>query len=33
MKAVPQLASLGPIFKSANPVQLTEEETEYNIKV
>lgn len=31
LKAVPQLAALGPIFKSSRPVQLTEEETEYKI--
>jgi coatomer protein complex subunit gamma len=28
---VPQLASLGAIFKSSQPIQLTEEETEYNV--
>ena len=27
--SVPSLASLGPIFKSSNPIELTESETEY----
>ncbi|GAB4819163.1 hypothetical protein N2152v2_006209 [Parachlorella kessleri] len=31
LKAVPQLAALGPIFKTSRPLQLTEEETEYKI--
>ena len=31
MRAVPQLAALGPIFKSCAPVQLTEDETEYKV--
>jgi hypothetical protein len=30
-QAVPQLASLGPLFKSCAAVRLTEEDTEYNI--
>lgn len=29
----PQFASLGPLFRSAEPLLLTEEETEYNIAV
>lgn len=29
----PEFANLGPLFKSADPVLLTEEETEYNISV
>jgi len=28
---VPELAALGPIFKSSAPVQLTEEGTEYSV--
>lgn len=31
LRAVPQLAALGPIFKSCAPVQLTEDETEYKV--
>jgi coatomer subunit gamma len=31
LKAVPQLASLGPILKSCPAVQLTEDETEYKV--
>lgn len=31
LKAVPQLAALGPVFKTCPPVQLTEEETEYKV--
>ncbi|EFN55078.1 hypothetical protein CHLNCDRAFT_31542 [Chlorella variabilis] len=31
LKAVPQLAALGPVFKTCSPVQLTEEETEYKV--
>jgi len=30
---VPQFAEYGQLFKSSEPVQLTEEETEYNIVV
>lgn len=30
---VPQFAEYGRLFKSSEPVQLTEEETEYNIVV
>ncbi|KAK9828743.1 hypothetical protein WJX72_001875 [[Myrmecia] bisecta] len=33
LKTLPQLAGLGPVFKSSAPAQLTEEETEYNIVV
>lgn len=33
VRAVPQFAHLGPLFKSAEPLLLTEEETEYNISV
>lgn len=33
LKSVPQLASLGPLFKSSTAVRLTEEDTEYNILV
>lgn len=31
IKAVPQLARLGPVLKTCRPVQLTEDETEYKI--
>lgn len=31
LKGVPQLAALGPVFKTCPPVQLTEEETEYKV--
>ena len=31
LKAVPELADLGPVFKTCAPVQLTEEETEYHV--
>ena len=31
MERVPQLASLGPLFKSSSPVELTEAETEYYV--
>lgn len=31
VRAVPQLAGLGPVFKTSPPVQLTEEETEYKV--
>ena len=31
MKSVPELASLGTSFKTCAPIQLTEEETEYNV--
>eukprot|EP01024_Parvocaulis_polyphysoides_P052832 TRINITY_DN5241_c0_g1_i1.p1 TRINITY_DN5241_c0_g1~~TRINITY_DN5241_c0_g1_i1.p1 ORF type:complete len:543 (+),score=101.51 TRINITY_DN5241_c0_g1_i1:1-1629(+) len=33
LKSVPQLAHLGKPFKTCPPIQLTEEETEYNISV
>lgn len=33
LKKVPQFAKYGKLFKSSEPVQLTEEETEYNIVV
>ncbi len=33
LSTVPQLAALGPLFKSSEPLQLTEEETEYSINV
>lgn len=29
LKQIPALASLGPLFKASEPVQLTESETEY----
>ena len=31
LKGVPELAGLGPVFKTCAPVQLTEEETEYHV--
>lgn len=31
MRSVPELASLGAVFKTCAPVQLTEEETEYHV--
>lgn len=31
LKTVPQLAGLGPVFRTSAPVQLTEEETEYKV--
>jgi hypothetical protein len=31
LQHIPQFAKLGPVFKSAEPLLLTEEETEYNI--
>lgn len=30
--AIPQFANLGPLFKSSAPIELTEADTEYNIK-
>lgn len=33
LETVPQLAALGSVFKSSEPVQLTEEDTEYSINV
>ncbi len=33
LRDIPELAHLGPVFKSADPLLLTEEETEYNIAV
>jgi len=32
LKAVPALSGLGPLFKSSEPLSLTEAETEYNVK-
>ncbi|KAG5448488.1 Coatomer subunit gamma-2 [Clonorchis sinensis] len=32
LAAVPQLAGLGPIFKSSKPVELSEEDTEYAVR-
>ena len=31
VRAMPQFKALGPLFKSSEPVKLTEEETEYSI--
>ncbi|KAL6780450.1 COPG1 [Auxenochlorella protothecoides x Auxenochlorella symbiontica] len=31
LASVPQLAALGPVFKTSAPIQLTEEETEYKV--
>ena len=31
LQRIPQLSDLGPVFKSAEPLLLTEEETEYSI--
>lgn len=31
LKSVPELAALGPVWKTCSPVQLTEEETEYKV--
>jgi coatomer subunit gamma len=31
LRAVPEIAALGPVFKSCSPVQLTEDETEYKV--
>ena len=33
LHSFPAFASIGPLFKSAEPLLLTEEETEYNIAV
>ena len=33
LQQFPQFSKLGPVFKSAEPLLLTEEETEYNIAV
>lgn len=34
LAAIPQFAALGPLFKSSNlPTELTEAETEYNVRV
>jgi coatomer protein complex subunit gamma len=33
LRDIPELAHVGPLFKSAEPLLLTEEETEYNIAV
>ena len=33
LQHIPQFSKLGPVFKSAEPLLLTEEETEYNIAV
>lgn len=32
LMAIPQFANLGPLFKSSSPIDLTEPDTEYNIK-
>ena len=32
MSAIPEFAHLGPLFKSSQPIELTEAEIEYNIK-
>ncbi|RNA28357.1 Coatomer subunit gamma-2 [Brachionus plicatilis] len=32
LSAIPEFAHLGPLFKSSSPVELTEPETEYNVK-
>lgn len=32
LAAIPEFAHLGALFKSSSPVDLTEPETEYNIK-
>lgn len=32
LSAIPEFAHLGPLFKSSNTVELTESETEYNVK-
>ena len=32
LSAIPEFAHLGPLFKSSNPIELTEPETEYSIK-
>lgn len=32
LSAIPEFAHLGPLFKSSSPIELTESETEYNIK-
>ena len=32
MAAVPEFMNLGPLFKSSEPVQLTEAETEYFVR-
>jgi len=32
LSAIPEFAHLGPLFKSSNPVELTEADTEYNVK-
>ena len=33
LAAVPELANLGPLFKSSHlPIELTESETEYNVR-
>lgn len=32
LSAIPEFAHLGPLFKSSTPIELTEPETEYNIK-
>ena len=32
LAAVPELAALGPLFKSSEPVELTESETEYVVR-
>ncbi len=32
LAAIPQFANLGPLFKSSAPIELTEADTEYNVK-
>lgn len=32
LSAIPEFAHLGPLFKSSSPVELTEADTEYNVK-
>lgn len=32
LAAIPEFAHLGPLFKSSSPVELTEADTEYNVK-
>lgn len=32
LMAIPQFANLGPLFKSSAPIELTETDTEYNVK-
>ena len=32
LAAIPELANLGPLFKSSQPVEITESETEYYVQ-